>query len=516
MSEYNKEVLLQRALVYIYLIVIFGVYPVITTNKYYNITITKYNCFMWSSIIYSVLTILIFLLVNINKKTISAENIRGYTKGRFYQRPEFWMEAFMLANVFSYFVSIDKKASLMGAGVRYMGMVTYIVIAVVFLIIASIRICISEWIFMVFAASVVYGELVAVLQHMGADFMKYREGILPKLYDIYISTFGNINIYASFLAMCLPVFAALHIFSKSKVCIMISAIVLILGGNSLMAANSDSGFLGVFAALVMLFFIAVSDKRITGYIRTVFLIFCGILVQAVLNRIILDYDNKRGGVAGFLDKLPVTIGIFSALVLIMVSAAFAQNKLKEKKLCADGKRLAGFLARIMGIVLALFLITGKMTGLSIFNIDYRWGTYRGMIWHISLELFQRASGVHRLFGYGNETLGILAKADYYDIMINNTKRVYDNAHNELLQYLVTIGIIGLVAYIGLFVCCFVYIFKNAGKNAMAYACLAAMTGYFIQSLINVNQPITTPFLFIFMAMGINVVRNHNKGEIIDE
>ena len=33
-----------------------------------------------------------------------------------------------------------------------------------------------------------------------------------------------------------------------------------------------------------------------------------------------------------------------------------------------------------------------------------------------------------------------------------------------------------------------------------------MLGYFVQGLINLNQPITTPFYFVFMATGVGYVR----------
>lgn len=506
----NMGDIFQRILLYIYLIGIFGVYPVITTNKYFNITITKYSFFIWSSIAYSVLVMLVYLWENIGK-TMSEEMTSVCDRGSFYQRPEFWMEAFLLANVFSFIVSIDKRTSLMGAGVRYMGMVTYIVIAVTFLIIAAAKAPVGEWIFMIFAPAVFYGEIVAVLQHMGIDFMKYREGISPKLYNIYISTFGNINLYASFLAMCIPVFAVVYIFGNKTIYKITSAIILSVGGNCLMAANSDTGFLGVAAAYCMILLLAVSNKKLINYIISVALVFGGIFLQALLNRFVLDYHNKRGGVAGLLDNLFLTGIIFFSILIIMLTAIIVKKHLGDRFSKTNTVKISQYMAVLMSLFVGATLLVGRLSGLAAFNIDYKWGTYRGMIWHISAEIFSGASGVHKLFGFGNETLGILARSDYYDVMMENTKKVYDNAHNEPLQYLVTLGLVGLAAYIGLFVCCFAYILKNSEGNMVAYACLGAMTGYFSQALFNVNQPITTPFLFIFMAVGINTVRNCNKG-----
>ena len=48
-------------------------------------------------------------------------------------------------------------------------------------------------------------------------------------------------------------------------------------------------------------------------------------------------------------------------------------------------------------------------------------------------------------------------------------------------------------------------FKHAKEHAWISVCLAATVGYFAQSILNLNQPITTPLFFVFMAMGVGTV-----------
>ena len=91
---------------------------------------------------------------------------------------------------------------------------------------------------------------------------------------------------------------------------------------------------------------------------------------------------------------------------------------------------------------------------------------------------------------------------YYDDMLNIVGKLYDNAHNELLQYLITLGICGVVAYLGTFVTSVIYMLKYGKSNYMIYGFLTAVIGYFFQSLINLNQPITTPLYFVIMALGV--------------
>ena len=96
-----------------------------------------------------------------------------------------------------------------------------------------------------------------------------------------------------------------------------------------------------------------------------------------------------------------------------------------------------------------------------------------------------------------------------------TNKVYDNAHNELLQYLVTTGLLGMVSYIGLFISSVIYIFKRANKRVIANVCIVAMVGYFAQAIINISQPITTPFFFIFMALGLGYVSDVRNEEDVN-
>ena len=99
---------------------------------------------------------------------------------------------------------------------------------------------------------------------------------------------------------------------------------------------------------------------------------------------------------------------------------------------------------------------------------------------------------------------------FYEEMVEVTGRTYDNTHNELLQYLLTTGLCGLVTYLGLLISSIRYMLKNAKKDVRVYLCVFAVLGYFAQSIISLNQPITTPLFFIFLAMGVGFVNDKNK------
>ena len=49
------------------------------------------------------------------------------------------------------------------------------------------------------------------------------------------------------------------------------------------------------------------------------------------------------------------------------------------------------------------------------------------------------------------------------------------------------------------------------QNPVAYMCVAAVLGYFAQSLISLNQPITTPYFYVVLAAGVGYVRYKAQG-----
>lgn len=102
-------------------------------------------------------------------------------------------------------------------------------------------------------------------------------------------------------------------------------------------------------------------------------------------------------------------------------------------------------------------------------------------------------------------------AGYYDEMISKVGVVYDNAHNEYLQYLITTGVLGAVTYVGLIVSAFVSMIRTAFSSSDHdfCACIAValgIAGYAVQALFNLNQSLTTPYIFLLAAMAAGIGR----------
>lgn len=503
---------------FIYVCLIFTVYLLFMHDKYFDITKTRYTVFINTSLFF----ILFFIAAagidsvlesdNINLQKLSFKNIN-------YKSPVTWMGAFLICNGISFIFAVEKKNALYGSEGRYMGYIMYFVLSVVFILIA-IRMKTSLWLYMLLLVTTLWAYYVAINQHMGNDFMHLRDKIARKQFYKYVSVFGNINVFACFIVMALAVSICVCIYCDSKVYRIFGGVVTFFGGMSIMIANSDSAYLGLCVEIVLLLFMAIREGYVVKLFVCLSLLAAGNLCQTILNKyVVKKYDKqggigKEGGIAQLLDNIGLAVLMLAFVVIVTLIAYALKNKTES-----INKNKASYIFLItVGVLFVLFIIVGRALNLSLLDFNYRWGTYRGYIWTKCMQIFDESPLIHKLFGYGQESVRMLTVSGFNDEMIEITGKVYDNAHNELLQYLLTIGLFGVISYVGTVAASFVYIIKSKNKNVITYISATVIIGYFAQSLVNLNQPITTPLFFVLMAMGVGnatyvkAVSDEGKGE----
>ena len=108
----------------------------------------------------------------------------------------------------------------------------------------------------------------------------------------------------------------------------------------------------------------------------------------------------------------------------------------------------------------------------------------------------------KLFGCGPDTFGCLVSQTILLQMQNDTGMFFDNAHNSFLQYLVTIGLLGLAFYLLFLSASFVRLFRNRTRSPYIAGALLAVICYVSQSLVNLDLPIVTPVMWLLISMGM--------------
>ena len=114
-----------------------------------------------------------------------------------------------------------------------------------------------------------------------------------------------------------------------------------------------------------------------------------------------------------------------------------------------------------------------------------------------------------LVGTGPDTFGPVIKAIYREDMLKRHGSVFDNAHNEYLNYLVTIGILGAMAYITALVSYSIRCVKRCKDNVGFLIVILVVTSYCSQALFNLATPIVTPYLFVFLGIGEAYIRRND-------
>lgn len=131
--------------------------------------------------------------------------------------------------------------------------------------------------------------------------------------------------------------------------------------------------------------------------------------------------------------------------------------------------------------------------------DNRFGTGRIYIWRNVIQLVPE----HLLLGGGPDTLGLRTDAAFerYDetlgILIHSA---IDTAHNEYLNILVNQGLLALLSYLAALLASAIHWVRRGAEEPAAALCGCAVLGYCIQAFFGISSPISTPYLWLALAV----------------
>lgn len=566
---------LQNGITTLFLIYMGAAYPLIMHDKYFDITVTKYRAFYIALCIYAVLMVLVDVLGrnvstghgsqssggNVDASAGAAHGSRFIGRLRHFMdmhnimTMDIFMAGFVLANVLAFFMSGNKVAAYTGEEGRRCGL--QFVLLAFFLYVCMARYCrIRRYVVVIFMLAGSFVGIVGICQFMGYDFLGLREGLMQSIRNVYISTFGNIDIFASFLCVLVPMAAGAYISSEGKesIVIRITAVIAVLTGTgAVIISNANLAYAGVGGAMIVAWIWASYRGRIREFADVCLVMACGVLaISIMLGRTDNGY-SELDGLSCFVSDSRM-VWIVSVVVLVVWAAIRLASKwtVKFRGKAALAVSVGVSLAGIVAVV-----IYAAHNHMCIFSFEDSWGNYRGFVWRRLMEAYSDFSVPQKLFGYGNESVKSIMTDRYYDDMMNAVGVIYDNAHNEYLQYLITTGIFGAVSYVGLLVTTGGALVRTAVSGAVMnenesmssqsaekrskekaasrdsrtvrgsktgtglecllgyaedegsmIAVLLGITGYAVQAFVNLNQSLTTPYIFLLIAMAGGLCRRY--------
>lgn len=414
------------------------------------------------------------------------------------------MLAFLFAGTVSWLISDYRSSALIGASGRYMGFLMIIAMVCAYFFIAKFYV-IKERDFLAFAVVFAVVAAVGVLEFIGFDPFGLMEATPDKYRNSFLSFLGNLNVYSSF--MCVGTPFAMYSFlsekklSKSAFWLAVSSI----GFLGLFICNSDGGYIGMGVAFIVCGYLALKNakelKKYFGLIAAFFISGKGIwLYYLYTSRETRSFSHMT---QLFISKNYTYYIIIASLILCaavwLIRKLLSDKMLKALRVVYVSLVVLAFAGAVSTIIYFTFFDLktelGKFEYLLRFNDD--WGTFRGTVWRWTLSAYADYPFINKLFGAGEDTLALVLSPIFSQEMAQ-TGLNFDNAHNEFLHYLATIGIVGAGSYIAALVICAVKLLR--GNDSFRLAAGVVILAFAAQSFINILQPITSPFIFVFIAL----------------
>lgn len=374
------------------------------------------------------------------------------------------------------------------------------------------------------AASIVYA--LAILHRLMIDPIGFYEGLTDWQKTQFLSTLGQATWYGSFLAVTLPVGMGMFLYTDWKILRVLNGVFMTLGFCTLVTQNSDSAYFALAGALTVFLMISVGERqtlcRFTGMLT---LFFASGKVMYFLMQIHPNPEFE----ADFVTRLMWTSGatwvllgfsLFAAIVLYMREMKMGPRKYPEE--AVRRLRLAvpvTVIAAIVGVILVMILqtrgmlprsISDRLADVSYFTWHNEWGNGRGRIWQFSVKIFAEADVVHKLFGVGPDCFHSYVAARYSEEQaLYWGKKQLTNAHNEWMTSLVNIGILGTVAYLGIYVTAIRRFCRMNQQNILLAGIAAACVSYMCYNFFCYQQVLCTPFIFLLMGIGEYILKEPN-------
>lgn len=516
----------RHAVLNYFLVLMFTVFPLFASDAFFNIRHDKYYFFLALSgvVIIAEAVLIYFAYCDIKKDSspemrVSKANITKFTF------TDWAMLAFLAVCLISAVFSKHTEDSLFGSLTgRNNGLILIAFYVGIYFVITRCYYY-MEYVFVALAAGSAVVYLLSVLNFCYIDPLGMYTRLDAKTIEDFTSTIGNKNLMSSFICVMLPVVITMSVHTKKTMFRIIYLVSSALGFMALMTADSDSGILGIGVFIVvMLIWYSRKISRLKRYFLCLTVMLASAKILRLFTVILSQSFGCRTKEIDEFQKLFVesnTGFILIGIAAVITGALYIIDKKKSKLTLSKavpivlGSLFAAAVIAILSAVVYFSVVDTetKLDGfLSILRFDESWGTHRGFMWIKSFDIFGDASFFQKLFGTGPDTFHY-AFSPYFTELMKYGDSSTNAAHNEYLNYLITIGALGLIAYLSVVGGTIAGAIKKSFSNPLSIVCVSAVICYSVQAVVNIAQPITTPLFILFVALTEAVSRSntgHNE------
>lgn len=432
------------------------------------------------------------------------------------------MAMFLLSCLFSYFSSGFDAAALLGNQGRYCGLLFFLCCGMAFYLIAC-GASASGW---VHGAAVLCAALIAflgVLNALGIDPLGFYARIRKGQEQMFMSTIGHFDFFGTYLVLMLPLAGGLHVFSQKKEMRILGLVGAALMAMGAAASRTDSALIGVHLGCAALS--ALSGGSLV-YMARAFALWAICFASLPVVGALFEYGSLGVAFSGP-HKLLCETDVALIAVLALLAAARACLFLAKRGVRAPGRKKTVALMLIV-LLLAFLLFLGTIVYFTVFSpqselggasgflrFDDAWGSYRGFVYTRAVDAFAAYFPIEKLFGKGLDTTRLIL-SPYFDNPVIGIVGVFDDAHSQLLQLLLTGGLLGALSFAAFYAVVLTTLYRHAGRDPLVCGAAASVFAYLIVMLINVTQPILIAVYFSICGLGLSRIgyiekRRRNNG-----
>lgn len=547
MKSKRKLMNASNVIVGLWVMAMFTIFPLIYNDFYFDILQTKYYTVLTLSIIMILALIVICGFAGGFKNFFDNLNKKGFVVW-FKEEFSIWdiciMVFWLMSALSTAFAGRFIMESITGDKGRYSGLLL-ISIYVILYFTVSRMFSFGKVYFTVFLAVSIPVCLFGYTDYFNMDILGFKEKISPEQWPIFTSTIGNINTYTAVLAFYIAITGTLFITTPFKSDngrgesigkIVFYYVIMLMNFIALTMGTSDNGYLTLAAFFGLVPFVAFRTMEgVRRFLLTIFTYLLGIKIIQLIN---ISYAGKVLGISGlydFISDFKYLDLVIVALAIVVIIMYVLEYRKKEKR--RDNEALLRSLRYIWLAILVIVFAAIVFIGMKInsdvtaakekygaladyFVFNDSWGTFRGYIWRAAVEEYMKFPLLHKIFGSGPDTFGLYIGLLRNEEMTSVTGQFFDATHNEYIQFLFTLGPIATIAYILALILPSVEALRTRlfylRDNTMLpylYACAIAVICYATQAVVNLNLPVVTPFLWIFLSIMVAILRD--KGEVIN-
>lgn len=514
----------------IYVLFYLCVFPLATHDKYFDILDFRFKLYWIPTLIYGILFLVLGLLYLLSDKRSNGgaltaklkENLKWSVIKTKLTKTDICFIALIFIMTLSVIFADYQYEALWGSRGRFNGLVLWLMFFIAYWLVTRFY-HFKKWHLYAYLVAACLPEIWGMTDFFLLDLFGFHKNTSPEYIYTFVSSVGNINTYTNMVALHLGASAVLFVLSDTKRELLLTCATLAISSLAIVMGISDNGLLAAAAVFAFLPFVGWNArKNIARFFIALSIFMTSVVITAQLTIGRETMADCDGG------SVFVTLGKTNAFLFLTIAlwmfAIVLSLRFRKEVMQAVEEKTTRIVRRIW---LGLFL-TGSLAVVTVF-VDantgkhpeiwnaYRnvlifgdgWGTGRGFNWRLAWEFFTKdASLLQKIIGYGPDTYYIITMDRYKHAMRDAGYGIFDSAHNEYLEYLTTIGILGTLAYLGVLATSLRQMLKKP-DNACAIACGFAVLAYAVQSVVNIAIPLTTPIFMLLLYVGINSTQSSN-------